>query len=1150
MFFKRFMAVVLTLAMLSTSFAFAANEGLLISENPSAGMATEQVPTQEELNKNATGFTDIAPDAPYAASVKKLVDFGIINGYEDGTFKPFGEVTRAEMCKMINLTLGYTDIEGAAGFPDVAVTNWYYTFALAAQKQGYVEGYDDGTFRGSNNITRQEVCAILDRLLKPMNLGIPVNITDTISNWARPHVEVIVQNYIMPLEENNTFRATENLKRHELATVLSNMAIGPVQAVEANVRFFVNGEQYGETQTVKVGETVTVPEAPAVPSNDYVFDGWRAIGTADVVDIASVTVTADVDYEAVFVKKLHDVTFYSRGAVYDTQVVAHGNLVEAPQNPEAKGFDFVGWSLTDGGSVVKLASTKIVESVSFYAVFEKAESGGGAGGGAPAETVYSVKFYVNGDLYDKQSVAKKNSPQVPEDPELEGYTFLGWSLEKDGEIIFPDSIRVTSAVTLYAVFEKEAEPEPEVFTVTFYVDGNKFDTQYVEFGKTPLSVSSPEKEGYVFKHWSKTVGGSEVKIGYYTVTSNVAFYAVFEEEKEEAVYHTVTFYVDGKVYETNSVLEGLKASAPTAPSKDGYNFKGWSKTDGGIITSVSVPVTEPLSFYAVFEKIEPKKFSVNFYVSGQVYNTQTVVENETVSLPKNPEKEGYIFLGWSEVNDGEVVDVSLIEITYSRNFYAKFEAKPQEKKYYTVTFVSDGKTLSSAQYEEGKTFSIPSDPQKADHEFLGWSKTSGGNVTEVENVAKENVTYYAVFKEIKKYTVTFYVDGKTYKTSTVVENESVSAPKAPEVEGYNFLGWSKTEGGTKVDVGSVKITDNTNFYALLEEVEPEKVFYTVTFKADGKNYDSQSVEEGKSAEVPAEPEKDGYTFKGWSKTSGGSVVNVASVKITENTTFYAVFEKNPVYYEVIFVVDGDEYDVQEVLEGDFAETPDDPEVEGYVFMGWSKTEGGTTVLPERTPITSDTTYYAVFEEEEEEIIFYNVIFWFDGEPTKFEVAAGDTVKAPKIPELEAGVSFLGWSLGEESTDAADAVEVSDIIIEDNTDFYAILIKNPNSDVFMEKLTRGYNQLKSIKRTTGLTKEAIKILTDCIGYVLEDANNGQLIDSNYVNREYESMVEEAKNIVNVDMSSSERSQFVNLITKTVDKDVQDFLYEYFDIDTRV
>jgi len=1135
------------------------SDGLLISPNPVTQGTPQTQPTQEEINKAATGFTDVAPDAPYVAAIKKLVEYGIIAGYPDGTFKPEGEVTRAEMCKMINLALGYTDIEGAAGFPDVSYSRWYYTYALAAQKQGYVEGYEDGTFRGSNNITRQEVCAILNRLLKPMNLGIPVVISDTVSNWARPHVELIVQNFIMPLEENNTFRATENLKRHELATVLSNMAIGPVQQKEADIRFFVNGEQYGETQTVTIGGCATAPQEPPVPASDYIFDGWRVIGTNDVIDISGTIVTADVDYEAVFAKKLHDVNFYSRGAYYDSRVVAHGDMVEAPKNPSVKGYDFVGWSLSENGEIVKLSATKIVENVNFYAVFEKQEeeeesggSTGGGGGGAPTETKsFTVRFFVNGDVYEKLTVNKNQSPKAPKDPELEGYIFLGWSFEPEGDIVFVDAIKVTSGVTLYARFEKEAEPEPEVFTVTFYADGKVHDTQFVENGNKASNVSEPEKDGYIFKHWSKTEGGAEVKVSYYTVTSDTKFYAVFEKEEEEIVYRSVSFIVDGKSYWSTKVQDGNKVTSPEAPLKDGYTFKGWSRDEGGSVVSISsVTVNEDLTFYAVFEKIEPKKYTVTFYAFGKVHDVQTVLENETVNLPKNPEHEAYIFVGWSDKLGGEVIDVGSIPITYSRAFYVKVADKPQ-KKYYTITFVSDGKTVLSSQIEEGKEITVPKDPVKADHEFLGWAKSEGGSVVTVDNVANGDLTYYAVFKEIKKYNVTFYVNGKSFKETTVIEGETTSAPSNPSVEGYNFLGWSKTEGGSKVDVGSVKITKDTVFYAILEEKEPEKVYYNVTFISDGKTYDSQSVLEGSYAKKPTDPDKDNYTFKGWATKNGGAVVNVSSVVINAKTTFYAVFEKNPVYYEVVFMVFDEEYDVQEVLEGECPEEPLEPVAEGFVFLGWSNTENGTTVYPDRNAVRADTTYYAVFEEEEEEIIFYDVFFYFDGEYyMDYEVAAGETVTPPEIPELEEGVTFLGWSL-DDNNDPEKIIEVSDLIIEGPTDIYSVLAKNPNSAEFMEKMERGYKQLKKI-RVSGLQKDAIDIIKECIGYVIDDAKSGVFIDKNYVGNNYGNMVSDVKRIVNVDMTSTERSGFVNTITdpSRIDQDVQDFLIDYFDIDTSI
>ena len=204
--------------------------------------------------------------------------------------------------------------------------------------------------------------------------------------------------------------------------------------------------------------------------------------------------------------------------------------------------------------------------MSFYAVYEKeAESGGGGGGGAPVqEKTYTVNFIVNGDIYAKQAVVKNSTPQNPKNPAREGYVFVGWSLEKDGDIIVPDSIRVTSSVTLYAVFEKEEAPEPEVFTVIYYVDGAKYDTQFVDEGNMPFAITNPSKDGYVFKHWSRTEDGPKVEPTYVTITSNTYFYAVFEKEKEEIKYFTVCV-------ECNCKLLGLNLFKHCVESKIGIN---------------------------------------------------------------------------------------------------------------------------------------------------------------------------------------------------------------------------------------------------------------------------------------------------------------------------------------------------------------------------------------------------------------------------------------------------------------------------------------------------------------------------------------------------------------------------------------------------
>ena len=355
---------------------------------------------------------------------------------------------------------------------------------------------------------------------------------------------------------------------------------------------------------------------------------------------------------------------------------------------------------------------------------------------------------------------------------------------------------------------------------------------------------------------------------------------------------------------------------------------------------------------------------------------------------------------------------------------------------------------------------------------------------------------------------------------------------------------SDENGNCKYIVAFVNGEENS----ALDEKCQKHTRYDVEFLVDGNLYEKQSVLYSSAAMLPAEPVKDGYTFRHWSKTTDGEKADVEAEAITEDTVFYAVFEKNPVYYTVTFVVNGEEYASYSVLENEYAKVPESPSLEGYEFIGWSESENGTVVSPENIPVNSGAVYYAVFEKL---IVYHDVTFMFDGEIlAQQEVLSGDSATVPETtPETAEDYKFMGWSLSNDN-DIMGIIDVSAVEISEDTVFYSVIITNPNSDVFMEKLTRGYTQLKSIRRSTGLTKEVLKLLTDCIGFVLEDANNFIYVDKVHVGLTYADTVARAKQIVNEEMSSSEKSQFVNLITSTVDKDVQDFLYEYFDISTKI
>ena len=246
-------------------------------------------------------------------------------------------------------------------------------------------------------------------------------------------------------------------------------------------------------------------------------------------------------------------------------------------------------------------------------------------------------------------------------------------------------------------------------------------------------------------------------------------------------------------------------------------------------------------------------------------------------------------------------------------------------------------------------------------------------------------------------------------------------------------------------------------------------------------------------------------------------------------------------FDIDFYVDGKIYDTKNVLYNSSADLPIPPEKDGYIFEGWSDRENGDIIDVSNIPVTENVQYYAVFRE----IKKYTVTFYVENEAISSQtVREGTFAFVPDNPEI-ADAKFVGWAT-EKDSDTTSVVDISTFVIQGNTDFYAVFMTNPNSPEFMEKLNRGHTQLQSIKRITGKAKTALTTIKDTIALVLNEANNYNYIDRDYVTRVHGDKVDEVKKIVNEEMTKSERSQFVNLITSTVDKDVQDFLTDYFGI----
>lgn len=120
----------------------------------------------------AADFSDVPNNYQYYDAIQSLVARGIINGYEDGTFKPDATITRAEFAKMVIYAIGMgnlaQDSSASTGFPDVPAEHWAAGVIKIAFDLKIINGFEDGTFKPDENVTydqalKMAVCAKYDK---------------------------------------------------------------------------------------------------------------------------------------------------------------------------------------------------------------------------------------------------------------------------------------------------------------------------------------------------------------------------------------------------------------------------------------------------------------------------------------------------------------------------------------------------------------------------------------------------------------------------------------------------------------------------------------------------------------------------------------------------------------------------------------------------------------------------------------------------------------------------------------------------------------------------------------------------------------------------------------------------------------------------
>jgi hypothetical protein len=170
-------------------------------------------------------FTDLSESYWAYDGIVRLTKAGIIDGYPDDTFKPDGNITRAELVKILNQVFLFNEKQETSMFSDVTENDWFYEYIVAAQEAGYVDGYPDGTFKPNGLITRQEFCKMLAEINNLTELAYDSYPVDEISQWAVEYVKKVVSNRIMLPDSEDRFRALDNATRAEVCDALAKFII-------------------------------------------------------------------------------------------------------------------------------------------------------------------------------------------------------------------------------------------------------------------------------------------------------------------------------------------------------------------------------------------------------------------------------------------------------------------------------------------------------------------------------------------------------------------------------------------------------------------------------------------------------------------------------------------------------------------------------------------------------------------------------------------------------------------------------------------------------------------------------------------------------------------------------------------------------------
>lgn len=717
--------------------------------------------------------------------------------------------------------------------------------------------------------------------------------------------------------------------------VMPGISLTSILPGETNVVTYVfyNGENVADTQRVKDGETLVEPEAPDA-GEGKAFSGWYTESGEKFTAFGAqtVTATATVNLYARFVD-----AYYIYFHTPDGSTVKHTEVVTDHASHDFSGISYeiadvtkgvIGWASTPNGIEDVSKNISVPEgqtSVSLYAIIGEGyyvtfETGAG--------TVIAPRFVKNGETLSLATVAN---------PTLFGYEFGGWYTNEGCTI--PAGPTISSKTTLFAKWN----PMDANLTVVFWYE-NANDDEYSFAGsasvnaKTGAQVSSADYQNHNFTgrdatHFTYNSAKAETVTvkGDGSTVVNVYFtrktYTLTFRELTCKKWHTTHNSSCYKVYKT--IPAKYQADIHNDfPIKDGNDTIWWDVPDGcesfkadTMLGSIDTMPGENI----VFEKSSAQSGAVLYYYI------------ETL----NGETGTYTHDGRSFKLYKQITLKKECQLTYSEKFhnitgFTQWWSDPKFDK-------MEKGGVAYAGYHDG-----------------GWFGDSYYYINEQNYLCYTRNSYKLKFYNYNGY-ITERQKSVQYETPLNDYNFEPSRPRGLDEDvQYTFSGWYTT---SECYVGSEfeweKATMPASDVILYAKWIPQK--YTVSF---GLGYETseaapetQTVDAKTTAEKPADPVRDGYTFIGWYDTdeNGNQLSETPfnfDTRITKNThlvahwttdrTFQLRYDANEAKGGVGKVPE----DNNRYADGSKASVLDKGNLsnkdETKVFLGWSTNKDATT----------------------------------------------------------------------------------------------------------------------------------------------------------------------------------------------------------------